>query len=142
MIYRFQNHKEISQSDFFFSNKDDLRSLYLHCLVASWGNSSPRVSHFCMSCEQTCWLSFVLDSLSKTVGDKPERQCFPLEQSAGLLLVQYNNDCVCLRRKGQALSLPVIKDPFSLGFLSCNSVYCVRVLSAPLHMALELGIGA
>ena len=122
MIYRFHNHKEISLSDFFFSNKDDSRSFYLRCLVASLGNNSPRVSHFCMSFEQTCWLSFVLDNLSKTVGDKPERQCFPLEQSAGLLLAQYNNDYVCLRRKGQALSLTVVKDSFNSEFLSCNSV--------------------
>ena len=47
-----------------------------------------------------------------------------------MLTAQYNKDYVCLRRKGQALSLSVIKDSLSSGFLSCDAAYytCRRYL--------------
>ena len=81
--------------------------------------------------------AFVLDCLCKDVcianSLGRQRHCLPIEQSAGMLSVQYNKDNVFFCRRGQDL-WTIIKYSGSLssGFLPCNVTHC----SLSCHLAL------
>lgn len=104
----FPNLKEIFLSGIFFSDRDDLRSFYIRCLV-SLGNDSPWGSHFCMSCEQRRWLSFVMDNLSKSGGDQPKDSASLLSKVQPCLLSSIIKITSASRERGRDFLYPLKK---------------------------------